>query len=155
MHVRDHDVFEREGNDLFCEVPLAFSTAALGGSIDNASNAIRGIEDFANILFVAGAATNTIFRVLIAPGGASFVRGDANQDTNIDLADALFVADYLFANGAVPPCLDAADVNDDGVHDISDPLYLIRHLFIVGSPPPPAPFPTAGPDPTFLDPFPC
>ena len=135
---------------------FAFPTAALGGSIDNASNAIRGIEDFANILFVAGAATNTIFRVLIAPGGASFVRGDANQDMSTpDLADALFIANYIFANGAVPPCLDAADVNDDGVHDISDPLYLIRHLFIVGSPPPPAPFPTAGPDPTFLDPFPC
>lgn len=31
--VRKHDVFTREGNDLFCEVPISFVTAALGGTI--------------------------------------------------------------------------------------------------------------------------
>jgi molecular chaperone DnaJ len=31
--VRQHDVFERRGNDLICEVPISFATAALGGKI--------------------------------------------------------------------------------------------------------------------------
>ncbi len=133
---------------------FAFPTAALGGSISNASNAIRGIEDFANVLYVAGSATNTIFRILIASGGLPFVRGEVNGDFVVDLADVIMIANYMFANGPTPLCLDAADVNDTGTIDISDPLYLILNLFI-GGPPPPAPYPAAGPDPTFLDPLPC
>ena len=31
--VRDHPIFERHGNDLSCEVPISFATAALGGDI--------------------------------------------------------------------------------------------------------------------------
>jgi molecular chaperone DnaJ len=33
IFVRQHDTFERRGNDLFCEVPVSFSTATLGGRI--------------------------------------------------------------------------------------------------------------------------
>jgi len=34
VHVRDHKIFQREGNDLYCEVPLSFTTAALGGELE-------------------------------------------------------------------------------------------------------------------------
>lgn len=34
IHVRKHKIFERKGNDLWCEVPISFVLAALGGSID-------------------------------------------------------------------------------------------------------------------------
>ena len=33
-HVRRHDFFERRDNDLWCEVPISFSLAALGGVVD-------------------------------------------------------------------------------------------------------------------------
>jgi len=33
IHVQDHAFFQRDGNDLFCEVPLNFTTIALGGEI--------------------------------------------------------------------------------------------------------------------------
>ncbi|MCE5198133.1 molecular chaperone DnaJ [bacterium] len=33
-HVRKHNYFERNGNDLWCELPIGFSLAALGGTID-------------------------------------------------------------------------------------------------------------------------
>ena len=33
IHVRDHPFFQREGNDLFCEIPLNYPTLALGGEI--------------------------------------------------------------------------------------------------------------------------
>ena len=33
VHVQDHAFFQRDGNDLFCEIPLNFSTLALGGDI--------------------------------------------------------------------------------------------------------------------------
>ena len=34
IHIRQHPVFEREGDDLHCEMPISFVTAALGGEIE-------------------------------------------------------------------------------------------------------------------------
>jgi molecular chaperone DnaJ len=33
IRVREHEIFEREGSNLACEVPVSFATAALGGSV--------------------------------------------------------------------------------------------------------------------------
>ncbi|MGB0414865.1 MAG: molecular chaperone DnaJ, partial [Coraliomargarita sp.] len=34
IHVREHELFERHDDDLFCEIPIKFTLAALGGAID-------------------------------------------------------------------------------------------------------------------------
>lgn len=34
IHIKEHKVFHREADDLYCEVPISFSVAALGGEID-------------------------------------------------------------------------------------------------------------------------
>jgi molecular chaperone DnaJ len=34
LHVRDHPLFTREGNDIICDVPIGFTQAALGTEID-------------------------------------------------------------------------------------------------------------------------
>lgn len=34
VNVRDHDIFARDGNDLYCEVPVSFTRAALGGDVE-------------------------------------------------------------------------------------------------------------------------
>lgn len=34
MQVKDHNLFKREDNDLYCEVPIAFTVAALGGELE-------------------------------------------------------------------------------------------------------------------------
>ncbi len=34
VRVRDHDIFVRDENHLYCEVPISFATAALGGEIE-------------------------------------------------------------------------------------------------------------------------
>ncbi|WP_068545644.1 molecular chaperone DnaJ [Thalassotalea crassostreae] len=34
VNVRDHDIFVRDENNLYCEVPISFTTAALGGEIE-------------------------------------------------------------------------------------------------------------------------
>jgi molecular chaperone DnaJ len=33
IHVQEHPFFQREGNDLFCEIPLTYPKLALGGEI--------------------------------------------------------------------------------------------------------------------------
>ncbi|WP_040975675.1 molecular chaperone DnaJ [Necropsobacter massiliensis] len=34
IHVKAHHIFERDGNNLYCEVPIGFTMAALGGEIE-------------------------------------------------------------------------------------------------------------------------
>jgi molecular chaperone DnaJ len=34
VRVREHAIFQREGNDLYCELPIRFSQAALGATLD-------------------------------------------------------------------------------------------------------------------------
>lgn len=34
VHLKQHSIFEREGGNLFCEVPISFITAAVGGEIE-------------------------------------------------------------------------------------------------------------------------
>jgi molecular chaperone DnaJ len=34
IHIKPHEVFQREGDDLHCEMPISFSKAALGGEIE-------------------------------------------------------------------------------------------------------------------------
>ena len=32
--MREHDIFVRDGNNLYCEVPISFTSAALGGEVE-------------------------------------------------------------------------------------------------------------------------
>jgi chaperone protein DnaJ len=34
IHVKEHHIFERDGSNLYCEVPISFTMAALGGEIE-------------------------------------------------------------------------------------------------------------------------
>jgi hypothetical protein len=76
-----------------------------------------------------------------------FIRSDFNGDYRVDIADPIYLVQWLFWNGAVPPCLDAADSNDDGNLDLADPVYSLNNQFI-GTDSPPEPFPAPGLDPT-------
>ena len=58
LHVRDHDVFERDGADLFCEVPLPFSIAALGGELK-----VPCLDGRSSIKIPAGTQGGTVFRL--------------------------------------------------------------------------------------------
>ena len=75
-----------------------------------------------------------------------FRRGNANDDSKVNIADAIWILDALFNQGARPTCQDAADTNNDGLVVISDAVYLIQYQFL-GGPPPPAPYPECGLDP--------
>ncbi len=76
-----------------------------------------------------------------------FLRGNANGDSLIDIADPVFVLNYLFQNGPDPACFDSADFNDDGQVNIADPVFAVMYLFQGGAAPP-APFRDEGTDPT-------
>jgi hypothetical protein len=61
--------------------------------------------------------------------GLRFRRGDANASGDVDIADAIFLLSYLFAEGQEPSCGDAADANDDETIDIADTIKTLGYLF--------------------------
>jgi len=66
----------------------------------------------------------------------SYIRGDANADGVIDIADVVHLLNYLFSDGPEPePSLDAGDANCDGKVDIADVVYLVNYLFLEGPTP--------------------
>lgn len=91
------------------------------------------------------------------PSANDFIRGDANNDLALNIADAVKALGYLFAGDTVT-CLQTLDMNDDESADISDPVYLLSALFAAG-PPVGSPSGVCGPDPTpgalGCDSYPC
>jgi len=59
IHIKRHDIFERDGADLHCEMPLPFATAALGGEVH--IPALGGTTETLKI--PAGTQGASIFRV--------------------------------------------------------------------------------------------
>jgi hypothetical protein len=64
-----------------------------------------------------------------------YIRGDANGDGEINIADVVHLVNYLFSGGPAPDPLWVGDANSDGVVDIADVIYLVNYLFIGGPPP--------------------
>jgi len=71
--VREHPIFERDGAHLSCEVPISFTTAALGGSID-----VPTLDGHATIKVPAETQSGRVFR--LRDKGVRPVRGGATGD---------------------------------------------------------------------------
>jgi hypothetical protein len=71
-------------------------------------------------------------------GEPRFVRGDANDDGNVDVSDPVRILVRLFAGGAPFACDDAADANDDGGVTLADAVYVLDFLFRRGAAPSPS-----------------
>ncbi len=78
---------------------------------------------------------------------ALFTRGDANDDGDVNIADATATLGFLFEADVESRCRKALDSNDDGVVNISDPTFLLNFLFAGGELIPP-PYPDPGVDST-------
>ena len=69
-----------------------------------------------------------------------WIRGDANDDGLVNLADGVFLLNELFQGGAQGTCFAAKDANADEAVDAADAIFIFNALFLDG-PPPSAPYP--------------
>ena len=67
------------------------------------------------------------------------IRGDIDHNgTGPDIADLVYLVNYMFNGGPEPPCMEEADINGDAAGpDIADLVYLVNYMFNGGPPPVP------------------
>jgi molecular chaperone DnaJ len=58
IHIKEHSVFQRDEDDLYCEVPISFTIAALGGEIP-----VPTLEGKANLKVPAGTQSGQVFKL--------------------------------------------------------------------------------------------
>jgi molecular chaperone DnaJ len=58
IHLKPHPVFNRDHNDLHCEMPISFTTAAVGGDIE-----IPTLDGYAKVKVPTGTQTGQMFRL--------------------------------------------------------------------------------------------
>ncbi len=73
IHVKRHPIFERDDANLYCEMPIPFTTAALGGELD-----VPTLEGKVKLKIPEGTQTGKLFR--IRGKGIKPVRGGAVGD---------------------------------------------------------------------------
>jgi molecular chaperone DnaJ len=73
ISVKEHELFERQGEDLFCEIPIKFTLASLGGSIE-----VPTLFGKAALKLPAGTQSGTTFR--LRGKGMPSLRGAAQGD---------------------------------------------------------------------------
>ena len=75
IHIKPHSVFQRDGDDLHCEMPISFTTAALGGEIE-----IPTLDGSARIKIPAETQSGKIFR--LRGKGIKGMRTNSHGDLN-------------------------------------------------------------------------
>ncbi len=73
IHIRQHSVFQRDHDDLHCEMPISFTTAALGGEIE-----IPTLDGMARLKIPAETQSGRVFR--LRGKGIRNVRSQAHGD---------------------------------------------------------------------------
>ncbi len=73
IQVKPHEIFQRDGNDLHCEVPISFVTAALGGEIE-----VPTLNGKASVKVPAETQSGKVFR--LRGKGVTSVRGGEAGD---------------------------------------------------------------------------
>ncbi|MEE3052221.1 MAG: dockerin type I repeat-containing protein [Planctomycetota bacterium] len=158
---------EEAGFDVFFSETRVLGFSMEGNSVPHTDGVLLMIT-FAEITGSEGCLENMI---LAGPGGqpldvlegecvsldremVRFIRGDANDDAQVNLTDAVFILSHLFMGEDTPPCLAAADSTGNRALDLSDSVFLLNYLFIGGDAPP-APFPGCGALEMAEDDLPC
>ncbi|KSU87086.1 MULTISPECIES: molecular chaperone DnaJ [Priestia] len=76
FNVRSHELFERDGDDIYCEMPLTFAQAALGDEVE-----VPTLHGKVKLKIPAGTQTGTRFR--LKGKGVANVRGYGQGDQHI------------------------------------------------------------------------
>jgi molecular chaperone DnaJ len=76
LHVKPHEMFQRDGDDLLCEVPISLVRAALGAEIE-----VPTLDGKASVRIPAGTQPGTVFR--LKGRGVKNIQGYGHGDLHV------------------------------------------------------------------------
>ncbi len=102
IHLKEHEIFERHGDDLLCEIPIKFTLAAIGGAID-----VPSLEGRVSLKIPAGTQSGTTFRLRghgmpnLRSGrkGEQFVRVHIEVPTKLNAEQRARLEEFAVASG--------------------------------------------------------
>ncbi|MFH1892715.1 MAG: M28 family peptidase [Candidatus Zixiibacteriota bacterium] len=81
------------------------------------------------------AAVDAVFIASFECNYAPLICGDADGSSAVDIDDAVFLIQYIFAGGPPPDPIELGDADCSAAIDIDDVVYLINHIFAGGPAP--------------------
>ena len=106
-----------------------------------------GAPPVVNVVVVGGNSIDVGFEsgtiTFVPVTDTPFLRGNCNNDGTTNIADGIWILNFLYQSGPAATCTAACDFNDDGMMDMSDAIGVISWRLMDG-PPPSAPFPDCG-----------
>ena len=140
--VRVYDLLQANDGSLFigfqpAEDSVCFRSTDHGATWQNTG----ALTDAYNVLCLLQASDGTVYAGTTPNGDVfkysigTYVGGDANHDGVVDVADVVFLVNYLFKAGPQPNPKAAGDPNNDCIVDVADVVYLINYLFKQGASP--------------------
>lgn len=103
IRIKKHKIFERRGNDIFCEIPISFAQAALGAKIK-----VPTLRGKTSLTIPPGTQSGTVFRMkgmgipkLGGDGcGNEYVKVTVKVPTNLSLEQKRFLKEFEKIFGA-------------------------------------------------------
>lgn len=78
LHVREHEFFKRRDEDIYCEFPVPYDIAALGGEVE-----VPTIHGYAKLKIPAGTKNGAVFRLRGKGVSAGRAFGSGDQHTRV------------------------------------------------------------------------
>ncbi|WP_027415804.1 molecular chaperone DnaJ [Aneurinibacillus terranovensis] len=113
LRVKSHEFFERDGNDIYCQIPLTFAQAALGDEIE-----VPTLDGKVKLKVPAGTQTGTEFR--LRGHGVPYL----NRPTKGDQYVKVLVVTPTKLNDRQKELLrELAEISGEGVHGSSESSF--------------------------------
>ncbi len=117
--------------------PICYMKFRVGSDGQSTVGAIPGWQDFFLQTPYFGFESHFIDGYVSTAPPCQGTCGDANLDLSVNVSDAVWVINYVFASGLPPlPVLSCGDANSDGDVNVSDAVWIINFVFVAGSNPP-------------------
>jgi subtilisin family serine protease len=111
------------------------SNAAIRTALINSADGIYGIPGNYPYNGKLGSGRANAYEAVKYYGAQPRPSGDCNGDRLVDVADIVFLVNYVLCGGQPPRPVCIADVTDNGVIDTGDIIYLVSYVHLGGAPP--------------------